>query len=152
MFQKRETCARSVVKKQRERSETDRKRARERVVLTFQFARAKRRARSAGAIGAALALSVPLWCAGLAAAQAQMIASGGCIRGYGFNCVLRWGPASDPYVRSVPRSLDAAAIARAKELDRHWVDRCRPVIAPDRYGVPRYRYAQPGCEFGVGEN
>jgi hypothetical protein len=87
------------------------------------------------------------------AAQSAVIKNGGCVSSWSsFNCVMRWGPAGDPYVRVVPRSLDAAEIARAKERQRRWVDRCRPTIAPDRYGVSRYRYAQPGCEFGVGEN
>ena len=25
----------------------------------------------------------------------------------------------------------------------------RPVVHQDPYGVPRYEYAAPGCEFGV---
>lgn len=93
------------------------------------------------------------WCAGMAAAQAQMAGSGGCIGDrYSLNCAFRYGPAGDPYVRHVPQPLDAAAIARAQERERRWAARCHPVIALDPYGVSRYRYAQPGCEFGVGED
>ncbi len=122
-------------------------------MLTFHLAFAKRPVRSAGAVGAALALSMLVWCAGLAAAQAQMVGSGGCIGDrYSLNCAFRYGPAGDPYVRQVPQPLDAAAIARAQERARRWAARCHPVIALDPYGVPRYRYAQPGCEFGVGED
>jgi len=78
--------------------------------------------------------------------------SGGCVGGRGsFNCVTRWAPAGDPFVREVPQPVDEAARARARERERRWVDRCHPVIEPDRYGVPRYHYAMPGCEFGVGE-
>jgi hypothetical protein len=29
------------------------------------------------------------------------------------------------------------------------MDRCRPSVRQDRYGVPRYHYAARGCEFGV---
>lgn len=33
-----------------------------------------------------------------------------------------------------------------------WEERCKPVIKKDRYGVRRYSYAKPGCEFGAGED
>lgn len=126
------------------------------MVSTFHCGRASRPARparSVSAIGAALALSTLFWCAGLAAAQAQVVGSGGCVgTGHSINCAFRWGPAGDPYVRHVPRPMDAAAIARANKREHRWVERCRPIIAPDRYGVWRYHYAMPGCEFGVGED
>lgn len=125
----------------------------ERAVLTFQFASAKRPARAAAPITAVLGLAVLFWGADLAAAQTAGVVVGGCVGTYGsINCAVRWAPAGDPYVRLVPQPLDEAAIARAKERDRRWVDRCRPILESDRYGVPRYRYAQPGCEFGVGAN
>jgi hypothetical protein len=94
------------------------------------------------------------WCAGLAAAQAQTVGgNGGCIGDrYSLNCAFRFGPVGDPYLRQVPQPLDAAAIARAQERERRWAARCHPVLALDPYGVSRYRYAQPGCEFGVGED
>jgi len=66
-----------------------------------------------------------------------------------FSCVLRIGPAGDPYVRTVPQSQNEAEKARQAERDHRWGERCRPVVAQDRYGVPRYRYAAPGCDFGV---
>ena len=69
-----------------------------------------------------------------------------------FNCAERWGPAVDPYVRLVPQPMDEAEKARITARDRRWLARCRPLIAYDRYGVPRYHYAAPGCEFGVGED
>ena len=65
------------------------------------------------------------------------------------NCVARWGEAGDPYVRLVPSPADDAERAHAAERDHKWEQRCRPAIAQDRYGVPRYQYAAPGCEFGV---
>ena len=104
-------------------------------------------------IGAAFAVSVLTVFVGMGPATAQGIVTDSCIGGrHSYNCVTRWGAAGDPYIRVVPRPLDAAAAARALERERRWVDRCRPIIEPDRYGVPRYRYAAPGCEFGVGEN
>lgn len=78
--------------------------------------------------------------------------NGGCVGSRGsFNCVTRWAPAGDPYLRDVPQPGNEAARALAKQRDQRWVDRCRPTIEQDRYGVPRYRYATPGCEFGLGE-
>jgi len=90
----------------------------------------------------------------MSAVEAGSIRAGGCTYGttYGagaVNCVLRSGPLQDPYVRTVPESHDEAENQRAAERDRRWGDRCRPVIVQDRYGVPRYTYAAPGCEFGV---
>lgn len=29
-----------------------------------------------------------------------------------------------------------------------WLMRCRPTLWIDRYGVERYQYARPGCEYG----
>ena len=85
-------------------------------------------------------------------AQAQELHVGGCIGGWTtFNCVGRWSRAGDPYVRDVPHPSDPADQARAAERDKRWVDRCRPTITQDRYGVARYHYAQPGCEFGIGD-
>jgi len=84
-------------------------------------------------------------------ALAQEIESGGCIESWNtFNCVTRWAPDGDPFIRSVPQPTEPAERARARERDRRWVDRCHPHITPDRYGVGRYHYAMPGCEFGVG--
>lgn len=88
----------------------------------------------------------------VAPAHAQEIKTGGCIGGWhAFNCVTLWAPAGDPFIRKVPQPTDPAEQARAEERDRRWVQRCHPVIKQDRYGVPRYHYAMPGCEFGDGE-
>ena len=89
----------------------------------------------------------------MTSASAQEIQSGGCLgTRYTINCTSRIGPAGNPYVRLVPQPADDAAARRSLERERRWADRCRPSILPDRYGVPRYTYASPGCEFGVGEN
>jgi hypothetical protein len=120
-------------------------------VLTFGCARARQVSGAAGCVGAALALAVLTSVATIAPAQAQEIMTSGCIGGWhAFNCVTLWAPAGDPFVRTVPPAT-AAERARAKKHERRWADRCRPVVRQDRYGVPRYHYAMPGCEFGVGE-
>lgn len=68
------------------------------------------------------------------------------------NCVTRWGPAVDPYIRLVPETMDEAEKAHLAARDRRWLSRCRPSVVHDSYGVSRYRYSAPGCEFGVGED
>jgi hypothetical protein len=69
-----------------------------------------------------------------------------CVGSFGsFSCVERWGPAGDPLVRHRP---DLQQDAESAERERKWAARCRPVVKQDQYGVGRYRYAAPGCEFG----
>jgi hypothetical protein len=68
------------------------------------------------------------------------------------NCVTRWGPAVDPYIRLVPETLDEAEKAHFAARERKWLSRCRPMVMHDSYGVSRYRYSAPGCEFGIGED
>jgi hypothetical protein len=64
------------------------------------------------------------------------------------SCTTVWRRADDSFVRIV--SAPATALdSEAVERDRQWVARCHPVIKQDRYGVGRYHYAAPGCEFGV---
>jgi hypothetical protein len=113
--------------------------------------RAERALRRTAIAGAAVAFSVAM-SALLSPAQAQDLRIGGCIGGwFSFNCVTRWGTYGDPYVRDVPQFSSPAEAARAMERDKRWADRCRPYITQDRYGVARYHYTQPGCEFGVGD-
>lgn len=120
-------------------------------MLTFRSAKTRRAARPATFAGAAFALSIVLSAAATPiAAQAQEIETHGCVAGdNSYNCASRRGPIGDPFIRIVPPPADAAAQARAKERERRWVNRCRPIIAQDRYGVGRYRYARVGCGFGV---
>lgn len=107
-------------------------------------------ARQAIRVGAMAGCSVIMMTAVYSTASAGGVALGGCIGGLGaVNCVVRWGEPGDPYIRIVPPPADAAERTHAAERDRKWEQRCKPVIAQDRYGVPRYEYAAAGCEFGV---
>jgi len=66
---------------------------------------------------------------------------GNCVRQY------RYGDAGANGIKSVgePSPEDLAEI---RERDRKWVERCKPVVRQDAYGVGRYVYAARGCEYG----
>jgi hypothetical protein len=67
-----------------------------------------------------------------------------CVGGFTtFNCVTRWGPAGNPYVRPIPGPVDEAERARLVARDRKWLARCSPILERDRYGVGRLHYARP---------
>jgi hypothetical protein len=135
---------RKLGEKRRQPIALRRRRVRESVVLIFNRARllpASWRAAYAGA-----ALTLPL----ATLAYADTLYVGGCVGAPGaVSCVLRVGPAGDPYVRTVPQPETDAAKASATERDQKWLQRCRPIVAQDRYGVPRYHYAAAGCDLGV---
>lgn len=86
------------------------------------------------ALAAALAITAPI-----DGAQAQGVIS--CDFAVGVTCL--WGQSDGGLgkVITVPPSTDT-------ERERVWEDRCEPGITIDRYGVSRYRYLHPGCEFG----
>ena len=54
----------------------------------------------------------------------------------------------NPYVINVPGPQSPEEREAAEARDRRWVERCRPLIRQDRYGMPRYSFGAPGCEFG----
>ena len=56
----------------------------------------------------------------------------------------RFNPQCDQRAGAAKPEEREAAEAR----DRRWVERCRPLIRQDRFGMPRYSYGAPGCEFG----
>jgi hypothetical protein len=117
-------------------------RFRERAVLTLRCARL---VSWSARLGAAATLSVLTW----SAVHADGMAVGGCIGSrYSINCAARWGSYSDPYIRVLHPETEAEK-ALAAERDHKWQARCRPAVFQDHYGVPRYEYAAPGCEFGV---
>jgi hypothetical protein len=64
-------------------------------------------------------------------------------------CITRWAPTGDANIRTVPEPKTEEEKAHAVERDHRWLQRCRPIVAQDRYGVPRYRYAAAGCDLGV---
>jgi hypothetical protein len=105
--------------------------------------------RSGAGLGASL--SVLLVSLASTAVRADGMAVGGCVgTHYSVTCVTRWGGYSDPYIRLVPKQTEAEK-ARSAEHDHKWQVRCKPAVFQDAYGVPRYEYAAPGCEFGVVE-
>ncbi len=118
-------------------------------MLTSRCAGAPSASGSAAHVGAAIMLSVMTW----TSAYAGGVSNTSCVGMWnGFNCVTRWGPAGDPHVRLVPEPLGEAEKARVMARDRRWWARCRPVVKYDRFGVARYHYSAPSCEFGVGED
>jgi hypothetical protein len=69
--------------------------------------------------------------------------------GYGNGgCVETHRELVNPYVIEVPQPKSEKDIADAAARDRLWQARCRPVIRQDQYGVRRYHYSAPGCEYG----
>lgn len=94
-------------------------------------------------------------------AQAGSVYSTSCSGGFGYSygggsgssygsggCVSIKRELVNPYVIEVPQPRTEKEIADAAERDRLWQARCRPVIRQDHYGVRRYHYAAPGCEYG----
>jgi hypothetical protein len=98
-------------------------------------------------IAAAMLFSV----ATLTAAHAAGIGGLSCVgETTSFNCIGQWSAGGDPYVRTVPETLDEGERAQAAARDRQWLARCRPVVERDIYGVGRYQYSARGCEYGLG--
>jgi hypothetical protein len=122
---------------------------RERAVLTSRSAEASLASWPAAQAGAGIVLCVLT----LTAAYAGNVAGQSCVgTARSFNCVDNWTPSGDPYVRIVPDAVSEAEKAQMMERDHRWLARCRPLVQRDSYGVARYHYASPGCEFGVGSD
>ncbi len=51
---------------------------------------------------------------------------------------------------SIPSAQSTAVMANSEKAlhEQRWLIGCKPVVAPDKYGVQRYHYAAEGCEFG----
>jgi len=119
-------------------------------VFTSRFAETRRAARSAAPIGAVFAISITTITSAYAGSAADLSCLGAA---RSFNCAGQWAPAAgDPNIRTVPDAANEAERAQMAERDRKWSAHCRPAIERDRYGVARYHYAAPGCEFGIGED
>jgi len=100
-------------------------------------------------VGTAIVLSVVT----LTAAYAGNIAGQSCVgTSSSFNCVDHSATSGDPYVRIVPDAVSEGEKAQMMERDHRWLARCRPLVQRDSYGVARYYYASPGCEFGIGSD
>jgi hypothetical protein len=98
-------------------------------------------------VGVALVLSAGTF----ASADAGGVGTLTCLRGAAsLSCAAQWATAGDPYVRTVPEVLGEEEKARAEARDQKWLSHCRPVVKHDAYGVARYQYATPGCEYGFG--
>ena len=116
-------------------------------MLTNRPAKAFSAQRAAASVGAAIVLSLIAF----TSANAGTVVDLSCVGpAKSFNCAAQWGTAGDPYIRQVPETLGEAEKARLATRDHKWLAHCRPVIERDRYGVARYHYVAPGCEFGVG--
>jgi hypothetical protein len=63
-------------------------------------------------------------------------------------CVETRHELGNPYVIHVAPPQGERAVAEAAEHERLWRSRCRPVIRQDAYGMRRYHYAAPGCDYG----
>jgi hypothetical protein len=75
---------------------------------------------------------------------------GSCVYSYGaVHCVrqFRYGDPGNNGVQTL-REPSPEEVAEMRERERRWVERCRPELRPDAYGVNRYVYAARGCEYG----
>jgi hypothetical protein len=102
------------------------------------------------------AATAALACAALLAPQPAWAGSANvsCVRSHGMlNCAAQWGEGGGfPRVIALDTDRDERAAAAGAERDRQWAARCKPRLRTDRYGVGRYTYAAPGCEFGRSED
>jgi hypothetical protein len=74
---------------------------------------------------------------------------GGSSSGYSNGgCVEIRRELTNPYVIQVPQPQGDREVADTAAHERQWRDRCHPVLRVDAYGVQRYHYAAPGCEYG----
>ena len=117
-------------------------------MLTSHPAEPRWATRSVAPIGAAFVLSITTFTSALAGSAADLSCLGAA---RSFNCAGQWAPAAgDPNIRTVPDAANEADKARMAERDRKWSAHCHPAIERDSYGVARYHYTAPGCEFGIG--
>jgi hypothetical protein len=95
-------------------------------------------------LAAALMLSTalsPAW----SPAWADGIRSTNCIAFHGMlSCTTKW----QRWEPKEPPPPTEQELAEMRERERIWTERCKPVVHQDAYGVQRYTYAAPGCEFG----
>jgi hypothetical protein len=87
-----------------------------------------------------------------ASAQGQRFTdtvTGSCVFSYGAaHCVrqYRYNDSGNSGIKHYVEPVEE--IAEAREREKVWEARCRPTLRQDYYGVNRYVYAAPGCEYG----
>jgi hypothetical protein len=102
-----------------------------------------------GAVASCAAVIAWMMVIGLSPARADGVFAGDCLRGGSYSCFGYWRDrVGNPHLIRVPPPSSEEDAAEAAERERRWVARCRPIIRQDRYGVGRYQYAAPGCEYG----
>jgi hypothetical protein len=98
---------------------------------------------------ATIAASAIAMLMGAAPARAGGVYTTDCVYGYGgHSCTRIWRRLGNPYVMQVPRPRSEEEVTEAAARDRLWEARCRPIVRQDMYGVRRYHYFAPGCEYG----
>jgi hypothetical protein len=104
-------------------------------------------------LAAAGLLALAVIASSFSTAKADWSISSSCVGYWGMgNCAaVKRHFVRDTHLRQV-RGFDTEDEAKESVLrDRKWMSFCKPVVLTDRYGVSRYSYAQPGCEFGRSE-
>ena len=104
-----------------------------------------------------MVLSLAIIAAALIAAGAPAMAQrvtdtvvGSCVTsGGGAHCVrqFRYGDPGNSGIKSLREPIPEE-VADLREREARWVERCRPMLRRDAYGVGRYVYAARGCEYG----
>ena len=106
-------------------------------------------------LGGMAAFAVPVMLATVEPSYAGGSGNLSCVgSGRSFTCAAQWGAGGGgfPQVTYLPGPRDEREAAALAARERQWVDRCRPVIRQDAYGVGRYQYAAAGCEYGKSED
>jgi hypothetical protein len=83
-------------------------------------------------------------------ARADSMGSLSCVGTFGaFSCVaIHRKNVGDPHAKTVAEPDAAREKAESEKREKRWLARCHPTVRQDRYGVERYVYAAPGCEYG----
>ncbi len=100
------------------------------------------------ALSAVILMGVPV----SASAQGQRFTdtvTGSCVFSYGAAHCVRQYRYNDSGNSGIKHYAEPAEeVAEAREREKVWEARCRPTLRQDYYGVNRYVYAAPGCEYG----
>lgn len=110
---------------------------------SFALTRRRRQALLASVALALLTASVGSMPAGAQATSKTCFMTEGM-----YSCAWHSGSGGVPGIISLNTARTERDAAESAERDRLWLARCRPQARVDQYGVRRYRYAAPGCEFG----